>query len=101
MDKEDAVLPAEEYDHSVPKASGVGLAILASLVFLGGGQLVKGHYRRFFTMWGVLATTVVAVPLAVSLLRPEANTAAIAGGTAGIAYGLIWIYQLWDAAVRV
>jgi hypothetical protein len=36
-----APVPAEEYDYTVPKPKHGGLAILASLLFLGGGQLVR------------------------------------------------------------
>jgi len=78
MADEGEPMPVEEYDHTIPKPKRSGLAILASLLFLGGGQLVKGHFRRFLAMWGIVAVTVVAVPLAASQLRgpcPEQHMA--------------------------
>ena len=90
----------EQYDHTFPKPKNGGRAILASLLIVGGGQLVKGHFRRVLAMWGILAATVVTVPLVASLIDPATNTYSLTGATFKTAYAIIWIYQVWDAAVR-
>jgi hypothetical protein len=82
-----APVPAEEYDHTVPKPKHGGLPILESLLFLGGGQLVKNHFRRLFgRLWAHLdlfavgrsseAVTAPSIPplkLSVSRRRPPAG----------------------------
>ena len=97
--EDDPAFDVPVYDHVVAKPQNGGLAILASLLFLGGGQLVKGHYRRFFALWGVLIG-LGALTIGLALLLPKS-----VGGTwfpvaAGVAFGCLWIYQLFDAAVR-
>src|SRR5687767_14802952 len=92
--------PDQVYDHSFPKPKRAGLAALASLLFMGGGQLVKGHFRRFLALWGILVGAVAVFLGAVILLVPSADTASLTGSSIGVAYSVLWVYSLWDAVTR-
>jgi hypothetical protein len=88
------------YDHTVPKPKNAGLAILASLFFFGGGQLVKGHFRRFFALWGIFVGLLVVAGGAAALSSPEFQAPRWISTAAVVGIGVLWFYQLWDAATR-
>jgi hypothetical protein len=93
---------SEVYDHAVPKSKKAGVALLASVLFVGGGQLVKGHYWRFLAIWGTLIGLLVAILGGGALLFPQGSALHdYVPKAAGIGYGLVWAYQLWDAVTRV
>jgi hypothetical protein len=101
MSEEDNASDSGLYDHTVPKPKNAGLAVLASFLFLGGGQLVKGHYRRFLAIWGAFIALLVIVLGGGFLLCPPGSAAGEYIPTVGaIGYALIWFYQLWDAATH-
>ena len=96
----DGEVEPERYDHSVPKPRNAGGAALASLLFLGGGQLVKGHLRRFLAIWGIFIA-LIAATIGGYVLAPPGSALGdwiLRGGSVGL--GLLWCYQLWDAVVR-
>ena len=92
--------PPHVYSHTVPKPKRAGLAALASLLFMGGGQLVKGHFRRFLALWGILVGAVAIFLGAVIVLVPSADTASLTRSSLAVTYSLLWVYSLWDAVTR-
>jgi len=91
---------AEVYDHQVRKPAGAGIALVASWIFFGGGQLLKGHFKRFFVLWGILVGLVGIGFLLSAFLGPDSPAREVATIVLAIALGLLWCYQVWDAFTR-
>src|SRR4029079_11436946 len=90
----------ELYDHQVRKPKNIGLAFVASALFWGGGQLVKGHFKRFVVLWGLLLATIFLGVVALSVFDTGSSAAEIAKYALIGAIGLLWFYQVWDAVTR-
>jgi hypothetical protein len=103
-DQPDVAVTAEEveevYDHTVPKPKRAGLALLASWFFFGGGQLVKGHYRRFFALWGILVGLLGLFLLNTAIWEPGSTVLSVTSISSVVGIGVLWVYQLWDAVTR-
>lgn len=89
--------PEPLYDHTVPRHPRLGLALLCSLVVLGGGQVVRGEIRRALTLWaGAIAGTWALFGLLL-VLRPRADGSELVVGAWGMAYSVAKIYGIFDA----
>jgi hypothetical protein len=91
---------AELYDHEVKAPEGAGVAFVASFVFFGAGQLLKGHVKRFFALWGILVGLVGLLELLCTLTEPESAARGLSAIVIGLAIFLLWCYQLYDAVSR-
>jgi hypothetical protein len=89
---------AEVYDHSGPKT--LAGPLVSSLFLFAGGQLAKGQFLRALTLWAVLGGIIGLMILLSSITEPQ-SLARVLGAYGGAgAIGLLWLYQLWDAAWR-
>jgi hypothetical protein len=90
----------ELYDHQVPKPAQIGLVLLMALLFFGGGQVVKGHWRRFFGLWAILIASLALTLVLGLMLTDETGRDVIPVVLAG-AYAVVWFCQVWDAITHV
>jgi hypothetical protein len=91
---------AEVYDHQVRTPAGAGIALVASWIFFGGGQLLKGHYKRFLVLWAILAGLIGAMIFVSRIFGPESPGREVTTYVGGAAVVLLWFYQVWDAFTR-
>lgn len=89
----------ELYDHSVAKPKHAALALAASFVFMGLGQLVKGHFKRFFGYWLALALS-FGLLLLLALLFPQMETTRLTPAWLSVSYAVLWTHSMWDAVTR-
>ncbi len=90
----------ELYDHAVKAPAGAGMAVLASFVLFGAGQLLKGHFKRFFVLWGILGGLIGLLVLSSLVTEPGSAASGLSLLVIGIAMFFLWCYQLWDAFAR-
>jgi hypothetical protein len=91
---------AEVYDHEVKAPKGAGIAFIASLIFFGAGQLLKGHFKRFFVLWGILLGLFGIEALLSMVTEPGSAASVLSGVVFGVTVFILYCYQLWDAVVR-
>jgi hypothetical protein len=84
------------YDHSIRRHPRLGLALIASLFVLGGGQLVRGEPKRVILLWlAALLGTASAIAHFV-LLHPGAPTDDVVSGGWHFWYSVVKIYGIFD-----
>ena len=90
----------DAYDHAVRKHPRLWLAIVASVLVLGGGQVVKGHYKTCIVFWLIAVLGTAGILAAVIVLRPTANTYELTAIVWKAMYAVLWIVGLLDTAFR-
>ncbi len=91
---------AEVYYHEVKRPEGAVIAFIASLVFFGAGQLLKGHFKRFFVLWGLFLGLAGLLVLSSMVTDAESAAGIVAWVVIGFAMFLLYCYQLLDAIWR-
>jgi di/tricarboxylate transporter len=90
----------EIYYHEVKRPEGAVIAFIASFIFFGAGQLLKGHFKRFFVLWGILLGLVGLLAMSSLVSEPGSAVRVLSGVVVGIAMFLLYCYQLLDAIWR-
>jgi hypothetical protein len=93
----DGPLEAEPlYDHTLPRHPRLGLALLGSLIVLGGGQLVRGELKRAVILWGVAILGTGEVFVDLGGLHAHADTYRLLHGAWGLVYAVVKTYGIFD-----
>jgi hypothetical protein len=94
----DTVLEPEHlYDHTVPRHPRLGIALVCSLIVLGGGQVVRREYWRAVNLWVIAIFGTGAVMAVFATIHPHTDPGRLFGAEWSMVYALVKTAGIFDA----